>query len=49
MAKRYRTAEAQKLRTRQMASEDQRPAKRVGKGKYAHPQPRGSQERKGKR
>lgn len=49
MAKRYKGSEAQKLRTREQASQNRRPAKRVGDGKHAHPQPRGPQENKGRR
>jgi hypothetical protein len=49
MAKTYRSKEAGKMRAREVKKPATRLAKRVGEGKNAHSQPRGSQERKGKR
>ena len=48
MAKAYRSEAARKIHAREQKGGASRPAKRVGQGKQAHPQPRGSQEKKGK-
>jgi hypothetical protein len=48
MAKTYRSKEAAKIHSRPVKPPPKRPAKGVGEGKHAHPQPRGGQERKGK-
>lgn len=45
----YKSSEAAKLRARKQKPPAKAPAKRVGEGRHAHPQPRGPQERKGKR
>lgn len=49
MGKSYKSDEARKLHSREQKGRSNPPAKRVGQGKHAHQQPRGSQERKGKR
>jgi hypothetical protein len=48
MAKTYKSEKAARLHRRATAKPASRPAKRVGEGRHAHPQPRGGQERKGK-
>ncbi len=48
MAKTYKSKEAARLHRRAAAKVPSRPAKRVGEGKQAHPQPRSGQERGGK-
>jgi hypothetical protein len=45
----YRSNAAEKIHNRPQKGKPERPAARVGQGKHAHPQPRGPQERKGKR
>ncbi len=49
MAKNYKSSEAKRIHTRPIKEPSTSSAKRVGSGKYAHPQPRGPQEKKGKR
>jgi hypothetical protein len=48
MGKTYKSDEARKLNERPQKGRSNPPAQKVGTGKHAHPQPRGSQEKKGK-
>jgi hypothetical protein len=49
MAKTYKSDAARKMSERPQKPRGNPPAKKVGDGRHAHPQPRGPQENKGKR